>query len=282
MLVKNYAIAHGLSTIVGVFDKNDPRYSSLYDIGHIEIRTVKDPADNLRSWMTPVPGKSYSLKICDETFRAEITRNSEASVYIRLVPQYKFIHHQMDWFEETFIPVLCEKLDTMQSGYDRYTFGHTYNDETLTYENKYGNSGVLCEDTVHRAKYFLRICNSECNFPGGMLMDVFGLEILKWPNHDYIPLGQDLGPFSISLDFDTVDNRIEWIELSVPLDKLGEILGPKMMPEAILNTSTSSASLAGRVSTAFVDMLRIVCDAQETALRNVTHLYQEKQKSNEQ
>ncbi len=281
MLNRNYAMAHRLSTITGVFDKDDPRYSRLYDIGHIEIRTVNDPADNLRSWMTPVPGKSYSLTVCDETFRAEITRNSEESVNIRLTPQDKFIRHQMDWFEGTFIPALCEKLDTMQPGYSRYVFSHTYNDETLTYENGYGNSGILCEETVHRSKYFIRICNSDSNFPGGMLMDVFGLEILKWPNHDYIPLGQDLGPFSIDLDFDTVGNRIEWINLSIPLDKLAEILGPDMTPEAILNTSTSGASLIGRVSTAFVDMLRIVRDAQENALRNVVQLYQEKHKSDE-
>ena len=281
MLDKNYAMAHGLSTIIGVFDKNDPRYSSLYDIGHIEIRTVKDPADNLRSWMTPVPGKSYTLQICDETFQAEISRKSEESVYIRLVPQQKFIHHQMDWFEGTFIPALCEKLDTMQSGYNPYVFGHTYNDETLTYVTGYGNSGVLCEETVHRSAHRLRIRNSDSNFPGGMVVNVFGQEILKWPGRDQITLGQDLGPFAISLDLDPSDNRIEWINLSIPLDKLAEILGPEMTVEAILNTSTSGASLIGMITTAFVDMLWIVLDAKENALRNITQLYQEKHKSDE-
>lgn len=281
MLDKNYAMAHGLSTIIGVFDKNDPRYSSLYDIGHIEIRTVKDPADNLRSWVTPVPGKSYSLKIGDETFQAEIARKGEESVSIRLRPQDKFIHHQMDWLEGTFVPSLCVMLDVMQPEYNPHTFGHTFNDETLTYVTGYGNSGVLCEETVHRTMYRLRIRNSDCNFPGGMVTNVFGQEILKWPSHDQITLGQDLGPFAISLDLDPSDNRIEWINLSVPLDKLGEILGPEMTPEAVLNTSTSGASLIGMITTAFVDMLWIVLDAKENALRNITQLYQEKRRSNE-
>lgn len=277
MLDKNYATAHGLSTIIGVFDKNDPRYGNLYDIGHIEIRTVKDPADNLRSWMTPVPGKSYSLQIFDETFQAEITRKSEESVYIRLVPQQKFIHHQMDWFEGTFIPALCEKLDTMQPGYNRYTLGHTYNDETLTYVTGYGNSGVFCEEAVHRSAHRLRIHNSESNFPGGAVMEVFGREILKWPGRDQITLGQNLGPFSISLDLDPSNNQIEWINLSIPLDKLAEILGPEMTVEAILNTGTSGASLIGVTTNAFVDMLWIVLVAKENALRNVVAEYRKKQ-----
>jgi len=273
MLVKNYAIAHGLSTIIGVFDKNDPRYRVLYDIGHIEIKTVKDPADNLRSWMTPVPGKAYSLKILDETFRAEITRNSEESVYIRLVPRYKFIHRQMNWFEWTFIPILCEKLDTMQSGYNPYTFGHTCNDETPTYVTGYGNSGVLCEETVHRDLYRLRIRNSDCDFPGGMVKDVFGREILKWPGHDQITIGQDLGPFTIRLNLNTSDNRIEWINLSSPLDKLGEILGPEMTPDALLNTNISDIAIIGTVSTIFAAMLCMVINAKENALRNVMTKY---------
>ena len=43
MLVTNYAIAHGLSTVIGVFDKNDPRYRVLYDIGSRKVLLAEDP-----------------------------------------------------------------------------------------------------------------------------------------------------------------------------------------------------------------------------------------------